>query len=94
MDDKPAVHGQDETTRTTLFQTVKSGHNLPFPERKKAAYLNWHKLLSMTNGKHCPLMRLSLLVISLISHIPEYLRPAVMPLLVQAAVFLAICSLL
>jgi len=22
-----------------------SGHNLPFPERKKAAYPNWHKLL-------------------------------------------------
>jgi hypothetical protein len=21
------------------------GQNLPFPERKKAAYLNWHKLL-------------------------------------------------
>ena len=48
----------------------------------------------MTNAKHCPLMRLSRWLMSLISHIAEYLRPAVVPLLVQAAVFLAIYSLL
>jgi hypothetical protein len=40
---------------------------LAVPGKKKAAYLSWHKLLSMTNAKHCPLMRLNRWLMSIIN---------------------------
>jgi hypothetical protein len=49
--------------------TAIVGQNLPFPERKKAAYLDRHSCYLMANGSLCPLMRLNLSVMSLINRV-------------------------
>ena len=57
--------------------------------RKEERRLIWNgtSCYLMTNGNLCPLMHLNLSVMSLISHITEHPRPAVVPLPVQATVF-------